>query len=252
MSIVNSLLWGIGGLMLGTVLTISLAGSDLFRDRLLKRIFRSNKDGWALVQRGNTYTLDPLTRDSDQRAYRIGPEEEAEWKEDPADLMHSIYGIPLGLALEEKRPLVDAQTAAATEAAADMETDGGVIKDDDEFTVDELTEKLMIGKQIGRERTLVYCNPYIAKDRLPDLVDLRNITKAMRHDTGSDAPRKSAKNAVEAERDLKGGSGLKRSASLLAAAMVGGILVYIGGSGGGGGGGGVDIPIMLDAALGLL
>lgn len=242
MSLVTILMWSILGLLLGIVFTIFAAGSSkTLRNAIMKQVFRSNKDGWALVQRGKKYSLEPLTRDEDMNAWRIGDEEDAEWKEDPADLMHSMFGVPLGLCLGEKRAISDIEAAAAGESAADKVTDGGRLTQDQELSLSEIQDRLVVGKLKGAQQSIMYVNPFVDTDG--NFVDLRNITKLFRHDADSDTPRKAAKNAKEAERTFDKYGGIKEFGKIVTAFMLGAIATYIGGSGGGGGGGGVAIPI---------
>lgn len=246
MSLVTISMWVILGLVLGVGLTIALAGnSGSIDNALLRQILRSNRTGWALVQRGNEWSLDKLTRDEDTGAYRIGSESDAEWVTDPGDMMHSWHGVPVGLKLEEKRPMVDVQAAAASHEAAEASTDGGAITAEDTYTATDLQEKLVVGSMQAGNRVVQFINPF---KRLPkdEFVDLRNITKLMRYDAGSDVPRKAAKNATEAERAVKGGYGdLKEFGKVLASFLMGAVAAYIGSSGGGGGG--ISVPIMMDA-----
>lgn len=253
MSLVTILMWSILGIVLGMFLTIFSAGwSASIRNSILKQVFRSNKDGWALVQRGKKYSLEPLTRDEEMNAWRIGDEDEAEWKEDPADLMHSIHGVPLGLCLGEKRPMADIEAAAAGEKSSEKATDGGLLSQNDKLSLEEIQDRLVVGKLQGAQKSIMYVNPFVETPY--DFVDLRNITKLFRHDADSDTPRKAAKNAKEAERAFDKYGGIKEFGKIVTAFMLGAIATYIGGSGGGGGGGGgVPVPIYaIDVMLGVM
>jgi len=77
-----------------------------------------------------------------------------------------------------------------------------------------------------------------------DIIDVRDITSVLSHAGSPDTPRKTAENAAQAERAFDDWGELKRNASLIAAFVIGAIMMYIGMSNGGGGGGGVSI--MLD------
>lgn len=255
--VVQILLWSTVAFCLGFGAVIALAGrSASIRGTLLKNIIRSNPDGWVLEQQGEQYKLKELTYDEGADQYRIGSKNDAEYK-DEVGLMHTFNGTPLGLSLKGKRPMVDIETAAAAERASTMIPDGGQLAPDQDLEVEELQNRLGVGKLHGPQRTVQYVNPFVDVDK-ENLVDLRNITKLLRYNSDSDTPRKTAKNQAEAERAFDKYGGLKRNASLLAAAMVGGVLTYIGttssGGGGGGGGGGVNVPItlMYDLVGGLL
>jgi hypothetical protein len=83
-----------------------------------------------------------------------------------------------------------------------------------------------------------------------DIIDVRQITSLLSHAGSPDTPRKTAENAAQAERAFENWGELKRNASLIAAFVIGAIMMYIGMSNGGGGGGGVSL--MLDLALGVM
>jgi hypothetical protein len=239
LGLVGISLWLCVGLLLGVGAMLALAGtSEWVNNALLRRILRSNKDGWALVQRGERYELEALTRDADTAAYRIGSEDDAEWLTDPADKMHQLFGVPFGLQLEGQRPIVDAQTAAAAERASEQVTDGGTMAVDQKYTAEELSEQLAVGSMpMGDGRIVQYINPFVD---LPtsEVVDLRKITQLLRYDGGSDVPRKTAKNATEAERAVESGYGdLKEFGKIITAFLLGSVATFIGSSGGGGGGG---------------
>jgi hypothetical protein len=251
--VINLIIGIVLGMLLGVLAIFGLVGSNQgVADNMLGFILRKNKDGWALVQRGNKYTLDMLTRADDADAWIIGDEETGEWLEDPADKMHMLHGVPFGLKLATKRPIADVETASATSFAAGMETDGGkVIGPDEVFTMEEITSKMTVGTMQLEGGVVRYLNPYVDAAR-DGIVDLRDITKAFRYDSGSDTPRKAAKNATEAERAFEQFGDIKEFGKIMAAFIGGAVAAFIGGSGGGGGGGGgVSIPVMLDVATSL-
>jgi hypothetical protein len=238
------------GILLGLGLTIGLAGtSDGINNMLLKQILRSNKDGWVLVQRGNTYALEKLERDTDAQAWTIdGEGGEEHYVTDPADQSHSWFGVPFGLKLEGKRPLVDVQTAATAEGAAEA-TDGGRLVAEDEMSLQTMQERLTIGELELPQRGAVvkYINPFVEVPR-DRLVDLREITQLFRYEGGSEVPRQTAKNAKEAEQALESGYGdLKDFGKVLASFIAGAVAAFIGSSGGGGGGG-MNVGLMIDFA----
>jgi hypothetical protein len=258
MSLASAALWATVGTLLGGVLVISFAGSGTLRKTLLRRILRSNQDGWALIQTGNRYKLKPLEYDEDQDGFWYEGDEEEALLEDPADKMWSLQGVPVGLALAGNRPMVDAEAVTAAEAGADKVTDGGeIVSEDETFTLQQIQERLQIGHVRGKTRDIIYANPFAERDT-DQIVDLRRITKLMANEEEPDAPRKAAKNEAEAERSFSNYGGLKKNLGRIAYLMIGGILTYIGttsgGGGGGGGGGGVNVPISLvsDLVLGVL
>jgi hypothetical protein len=252
MSLLSIVIWSTLGLMLGLGIAIAGAGTNLLRDFFFQKIIRSNKDGWVLVQRGKRYALERLTREEDADAWRIGDEEEAEWVEDPADLMHSLHGVPFGLKLEQPRQVVDVEAASVAEESAQQVTDGGELSIDQSLPVSDIRSTLKVGELHADTRTFVFINPYVETAR-EKLYDLRNVTKLFRYDSSSDTPRKSAKNAKEAERAFDSYGSIKEFGKVVTAFMLGAIATYIGGTGGGGGGGGGAIIPMtaIDVTLGV-
>jgi hypothetical protein len=237
---------GAGGILVGAGYSQGIA------DMLLRQTLGANPDGWALVQRGNRYTLDMLSRDDDADAWQIGDEDSQEWLEDPADQMHMLLGVPFALKLGSKRPATDVQTATAMSQAAGMQTDGGGDIDPSAmYSMQEITSKMTVGEMRTSEGALVkFLNPYVdlASERV---VDLRNITKAFRYDAGSDTPRKAAKNATEAERSFDNLTDLKEFGKILSAFIAGAVAAFIGSSAGGGGGGVPNVGLVIDVAGGL-
>jgi len=233
-------------------LVVGAGNNQSISNYLMQLTLNGNPDGWALVQRGNRYTLDMLSRDDDADAWQIGDEDSAEWLEDPADQMHMLMGVPFALKLGAKRPATDLQTASAMDQAAGMQTDGGgEIDPSAMYSMQEITSKMTVGEMRTSEGALVkFLNPYVdlASERV---VDLRNITKAFRYDAGSDTPRKAAKNATEAERSFDNLTDLKEFGKILSAFIAGAIAAFIGSSAGGGGGGVPNVGLVIDVAGGL-
>jgi len=85
----------------------------------------------------------------------------------------------------------------------------------------------------------------VERETRMDIIDVRDITSVLSHAGSPDTPRKTAENAAQAERAFDDWGELKRNASLIAAFVIGAIMMYIGMSNGGGGGGG-GVSIMLD------
>jgi hypothetical protein len=105
---------------------------------------------------------------------------------------------------------------------------------DDDAEPDEITT------QIDEEVETV-----VERETRMDIIDVRDITSVLSHAGSPDTPRKTAENAAQAERAFDDWGELKRNASLIAAFVIGAIMMYIGMSNGGGGGGG-GVSIMLD------
>lgn len=244
-SLLGTSVWLMLGICIGFGGVVWAAGnSDSINDMLLRNILRGNKEGWTIVQRGNNYELEPLERDKDANAYHTDEdEEEAEWFSDPGDQMLSWYGVPVGLALEGQRPMIDVETATAAHRASEQSTDGGELQTQTAYNINDIQEKLVVGSLATEQGVVQYINPYVDIPRRR-FVDLRNLTKILRYDAGSDVPRKTAKNAVEAEQALTSDYGdLKEFGKIITAFMLGAIATYIGVTGGGGGGGGVNIMV---------
>jgi hypothetical protein len=111
----------------------------------------------------------------------------------------------------------------------------------DELTVtDEGADADEITTQIDEEVETV-----VERETRMDIIDVRDITSVLSHAGSPDTPRKTAENAAQAERAFDDWGELKRNASLIAAFVIGAIMMYIGMSNGGGGGGG-GVSIMLD------
>jgi len=262
-ALLGSAMWMTLGILLGIGILLSLVGvSEGVSQYLLRYIFKQHKKGWALVQRGNRYTINKLHRNEDTESWYIGDEDDAEWLEDPADKMHNLFGVPFALKLGSKRPVADIETAAAMSEAAAMETDGGDdlvrqyeededgnvrVVEESELTLSEIQDRLTVGSLRVRDRVIQYVNPYTAVD--PGKVyDIRNIVQAFKYDSASDTPRKAAKNATEAERAFDSFGDLKEFGKVMAAFIAGAVAAFIGNSGGGGGGSGIDVGLMIDIA----
>jgi len=174
-----------------------------WNDRRLRKFLNANEDGWVLTQKGNRYSMDRIIREEDTGMYKTAESEE--YIEDNAGMMHTIGGVPFGLRRDDSRPIVDIASAEIANEAANKLPDGGAIKPDDTFTIEEISERLMVGKfRNGRGEEIHYLNPFVEVDS-DKIVDLRNIGKLFHHDANPDAPRKAAENALEAERALDEG-----------------------------------------------
>jgi len=177
-------------------------------DRRIRRALRSNGEGWVLTQRGNEYRIEPITREEDTGMYKT--EDSDDYIEDNAGMMHTLMGVPFGLRRDDSRPVVDVVAAQVGEGAASKLPDGGTISAEDTFTIEEISERLLVGKfRNDHGEVIHYLNPFVHIDS-DELVDLRNIGKLFLHDSNPDAPRKAAENALEAERALDDGYDLSQ------------------------------------------
>jgi hypothetical protein len=86
----------------------------------------------------------------------------------------------------------------------------------------------------------------IETEKRMNIIDVRDVTSILSHAGSPDTPRKTAENAAQAERAFDDWGELKRNASLIAAFVIGAIMMYIGMSNGGGGGGG-GVSLMIDS-----
>jgi hypothetical protein len=198
----------------------------------LKRFLKANKTGWVITQRGNEYSIEPIKRDETGAYETIGTEETVE---DNAGLMHNLHGVPLGLRVDDQRPIVDVLAAQVGKEVAHKLPDGGEIKEGEQFTIQQLEDMLLVGKFRTDAGLIHYLNPFVTVDG-DSIVDLRHVAKLFQHDSDPDAPRKAAANAIEAERAVsqsKYGEIMKYG-MLLGAVLIGfGLASYSGGGGGG-------------------
>ena len=230
------------GLMFGAIIIMQgISNVERIQMPILKRILRSSQDGWALVQSGLRYLLKPITRENGQAKVEIDGENEVF---EFGDRMHKLLGVPVGLALESQ--LVETAVVADN---VSVNPNGENLDLNQNLTIDDLMERLKIGEIATEAGRFVFVNPFVHVDR-SQIVDLRPITKLLRYDGSSDMPRKAAKNAVEAERNLEGtdwGEAVTYGA-ILSAFLLGAISsTYIGG--GGGGGGGINIGLMIQVLI---
>jgi|AKVG01.1.fsa_nt_gi hypothetical protein len=228
-----------------------------FRKKALDYVLGgSASDGWLMVQRGNKYELEAAEYRSDADAYVVTDEEgEEQFFEDSAGLMHTFRGVPLGIATDEARPIVDGDTAQVATAAGEKMTDGGVLTSDQQLSVNDVRKRLKVGEVNTQYGSVHIVNPFHRKDDEPDIVDLREAVRLFPNKTSPDTPRKAADNAVEAERATGGldVGQLTDWVQIVGSFLMGAIVTeYIAGSSGGGGG--VEIPVTLafDALVTLL
>lgn len=221
------------------------------RQRALDYVLSASaSDGWLLVQRGNKYTLEEATYDSDADAYRTGGGDEDElFFEDQAGRMHTFRGVPFGICNDEFRPILDADTAKTATAVDEKVTDGGKLAPQSSIKVSDVMKRMRVGTVSTQDGVAHIVNPYHHTDDEPDIVDMRPTASLLRHDSSPDAPRKAAKNAIEAERATDGLNvgNLTDWVQIVGSFLMGAIVTeYIAGSSGGGG---VEVPLMLQPLI---
>jgi hypothetical protein len=219
-----------------------------FATWLLSYAFNKSEEGWLLVQSGNEYELEPVDYDPSADAYVIerGDDEDKEYYEDNLGMMHSLFGVPIGLVTDEQRPIVDADSARKAAAADQKVTDGGMLDPQETMPVQDVMNRMKVGTVQTQSGIAHLVNPWHHKDDEPDIVDIRPTMRLFRHDARPDTPRKAAKNAVEAERATDGLNVGKLTdwVQIVGSFLMGAIVTeYIAGSSGGGGG--VEIPVTL-------
>lgn len=204
-------------------------------ERRLKKILKSNRDGWLLVQRGNQYHLQPVTHDPDADAMTVDWNDSKEYYEDHAGAMRTLHGIPFGLACDQARPVVDADAASKVTAVDAKLTDGGDIANES-LTWKDVIQRFQVGYVDRSDGRNWIVNPFHLREDEDDIVDIRPTMRLFRHASSPDTPRKAAKNAVEAERANAGmdfGS-LMQIGTIFGAFFLGAITVeYIAGGSGG-------------------
>jgi len=320
------------GVLVGAGAFYSLVGSiDSLAMAMMKTAFKA-QDAWILVQRGNSYDLQPVEYEKSVNAYKSeADDDEVEWFEDDG-MMHSLWKVPFGICHEDHTAVVDPVTAEIASAEIDKDNTGDKLRGDEEFALDELRSRLHVGtlerQSEGFKHRIDIINPFVTvegaetevteetttttrhhtitdggepeadeeqqqlsllhrlglrsvddtpptadeltvtdddaeaepdeittqideevetvveRETRMDIIDVRDITSVLSHAGSPDTPRKTAENAAQAERAFDDWGELKRNASLIAAFVIGAIMMYIGMSNGGGGGGGVSI--MLD------
>lgn len=246
MILIGSIAFLLGVMFAAVIIMQGISNVDRIQMPILKRILRSSRDGWALVQSGSRYLLKPIERENGLAKVEIDGEKETF---EFGDRMHKLLDVPLGLALESQLVGADVETAVVADSVP-VNPNGENLDLNQSLTIDEMMERLKIGEIATEAGRFVFINPFVNVDT-SHIVDLRPITKLLRYDGSSDMPRKAAKNAIEAERNLEGadwGEAVTYGA-ILAAFLLGAISsTYIGG-GGGGGGGGINIGLMIQALL---
>lgn len=226
------------------------AGSRFgLRRRALRWALNGTADAWLLVQSGNSYELVEAEYESDAGAYVVELDGAEQYYEDVGGMMGQLEGVPFGLANDDARVIVDADTAAAATAADAKVEDRGEIPRDAELSIDELRESMTVGTFETADGPAQIINPFHRASDEPDVVDLSSITRVMKHAGAPDAPRKAADNAVEAERATQGMSlgTLTDWVKIVGSFLMGALVVeYISGSSGGGG---VEVPLVVSPAL---
>jgi hypothetical protein len=224
---------------------------DKFGEKIIAWVLKNNKDGWVLTQRGNKYSIDQVSQDSESEKLKIVNDEtdDEEIIEDRLGKMHNFHGVPLGLRNETHRPIVDVESAETAQAAGEMVTDGGEVHADQMLSIADMQSHLLIGSmETNTGNQIRFINPFIDKAE-HDIVDLRDTMSLFRHSADPQTPVKAAKNAVEAERAVSSFDigQLSQIAGLFGAFLLGAITVeYIAG---GSGSGGVDVGLQIVSLL---
>jgi hypothetical protein len=253
------------GVMIGPLVLIGGATAhDGMARWLIKTGIRSG-DGWVLNQAGNSYQLVPVDYDAEDAKAYVDSDEER-YFEDPQGPMRTLFGRDFGLSVEGTTAISDSLTTAVASQTPDVVADGGELAATDTFSINELQDRLHVGsidrtetrqtedgQMVKYQSRIDYINPFVESPEPREIVDIRPVANLLKNAGDSSTPKTTAENAAQAERAFDNWGELKRNASLIAAAMVGGILVYLGmsGGGGGGGGGGASVPgLMIDLAVG--
>jgi hypothetical protein len=212
-------------------------------DTVFRWAFRRNKDGWILMQRANRYELEAIEFDSDADAYRI--KESDEYLEDNVGMMHTLFGVPFGLASDQGRPVVDIDAAQTASGIDHKITDGGTIDLEQRMSIQDIMDHFKIGTVQTSQGPAHIVNPFHATHDEEEIVDIRPTARLFGTASDPDTPRKAAKNAIEAERATQGmdlgqlGYWVQIVGSFLMGAIV---TEYIAGSSGGGG---IDVPLQV-------
>lgn len=240
------------GFVFGIVATLGglFVGAPAFEGvaKILIKLGIRSGDAWVIDQRGNKYELLEVEYDEDTSAYVHGDGEGRRVFEDPDGLMHSLWKTPFGFSFDGTTAITDSVTAAAAKSYGDLKADGGALSADTSLSVKELQERAHVGTlektYDGLKHRVEFVNPFAELPPSGTLVDARQIQSMLSRAGSSEVPQKTAENAAQAERAFEDWGELKRNASLIAAFMVGALVMYFGMSGGGGGGG-VGISLML-------
>jgi len=223
-----------------------------FADDIISWVLADNSEGWVISQQGNNYSFEPLETTPEPHQWTINPDEETEeYVADNIGLMHTLNGVPMGLHLEGRRPVMDVQTASVASAQNRKLTDGGTLSNDAQLSLEDIQQRLVVGRVQTREGPHTIVNPFHDEDDEPDIVDLRSTMRLLKNAADSRTPVKAAKNAVEAERAVQGmdWGNAAQIGGLIAAFLMGAITVeYIAGSSAGGGSG-IDVGLMTDIAM---
>ena len=131
-------------------------------------------------------------------------DEPKQYFEDVAGQMRQLDGVPVGLAADDSRLIVDAETAKTATALDATVEDRGVLTPEEKLSVSEIMNSMKVGTVQTANGVSHLINPFHAAEDEPDIVDVRPVVRLFSNDTAPDTPRKSAENAVEAERAVKG------------------------------------------------
>ena len=228
------------GTVAGGAALWGLLGNDRIKMRAMAKVLQASADGWLLIQQGQRYLLREVEHDNGAITASID-EETHHWEGD--DMMHSLAGVPFGLAVAGPASVVDAETAAAVEHL-NPEPEVPALEADEELAAHQIRDRLQVGQVETEQGVVSLINPFTAVDGR--ITDLRGIVRAMRHSGTSDLPRKAAENARLAERAAKGTNlgQIGYVGSIFGAFLLGAITVEFIAGGGGGSSIGVGISVM--------
>lgn len=227
--IVPLLIGMVVGAALGAAALWAMLSSDRLSERALAKVLQASSDGWLIIQQGQRYLMRQVQHD-DGAITAMVDDQKHHWEGD--DMMHTMAGVPLGLAVAGPASVVDVETAAAVEHV-DTQQDMPQLHQDDQLSVGQIRDSLQVGQVQTDQGVVSLINPFTTVDA--KVTDLRGIVKGMRHAGTSDLPRKAAENARLAERATKGtdlGS-IGQIGSIFGAFLLGAITVeFIAGGGG--------------------
>jgi hypothetical protein len=239
--VIGVLIGGVAAFSLGIILPKSYSVS--YGKFLVKQGLRQG-DRWVLEQQEtDDYELVHISHDKDLNAEVTDDDlTETDVYKDPGGLMGRMFGRPFGIAFERSKVITSPFIAKAGELEEEKERNE--------------TRADGVGKVVGwTDDGTPLVNPYgVLDDDDRHLVDVSAIMKLLEYSGEPDTASKAATEAKQSEAMREGRSQLVQNASIIGAAMTGGILVYLGtsGGGGGGGGGGSVLPFMIQAVGALL
>ncbi|MFD1515700.1 hypothetical protein [Halomarina rubra] len=203
---------------------------------------------WILeLRRSGEYDLHATEYDDEKKVDAVDLDDEDDERvwEDPKGAMSRLFGKPFGIAYEDSTAVVDPITAKMGEEYGKKVADGGIISPDEEFTIEQLRDRAVVGRMQNANRLIEFVNPFTTIPSGRQLVDIRGAVNVLKSSGTPETPRRAADDARRAAEAHKAFGSLKQQVGLLAAFMAGAIACYIGVSAGGGGGGGGSVSVGL-------